>query len=1206
MSFGNGGGGTLTLPSPTHPNHIDVQAAVRSLRRSLSRSPSKFQLARTSSQSSDHSMTSTYSPNSPSPASPSLRRMASQQFGAFSSQNNAPTTQSVLAQSSLATPFRPSVKLSLRSAKSSAKLNSCNSSASKSSVTRHRTSPKSPTKRALNVASPCAGNSTPSPSDSPPSGQENSIFRPRSPAPRRSFEKAKSRHSMHLDMSGASLQAIARINDSNVSSTNASPLKRSDATIDLDQANFGSGSPKAKRRSYGPSSFGSEFNFEDHGPISPSFDIHDEASREYDWTGSGNNKTITEPFASPVAASLPRRHTSLRQSTLQQRQEKKKTSWGRRSGAQHLSQMSNEAASPARTRPRVASDHFMPLSRDSPFSSQGPLPNASAHAMSQQAAQPHPLSRTMTASSSNSSIPDESPTHFPIISERPRAQMNWSKSLPIGALRPTPDDDAQVVGSVSTPDYKHAKPFMGAFASTGLVSKMRNPELEPLVARGAPVPDTPCKGRVSPFHTFPPLLASNMKSRGRNARGSLGSLGGPSTPFNLGDGQPAAPNTFGSPSGRPNLFTGFGRRHARSNSILSLYSDDGRSPVDINGDTPMMATDDAPPTPTRPTSFLSQTSSGLDLMVNDSPTANRHIAAPVSAIGKSAWRDDSAASCKFSTSDGPCEDRNVEDVVSTEGASDSASPIARGPMLPITLSLSSFRRNRAKRGDHSTPTPLITRTVSSIEIPSTLKRNEFAKHETITASPLERLDFAESTTPRTPQDIDAAPDASRLSISNPTAGSLFPFPTSSRKSLFPPATPTTRSNNTSLFGDRRAITPTNGNTAAQIDASLSSRFANIEFIGKGEFSEVFKVSEREKPAATPTLGLFSTPTHRSSPSPPLDKVFAVKKLKLPLKGSADRAMRLREVAALEAMRGCEHVLQLTSSWEELNNLYIQTEYCEEGSLDVFLAQVGVKGKLDDFRIWKVMLELSQGLQHIHNAGFVHLDLKPSNILIDFEGTLKIGDFGMAAALPVIKGPDFEGDREYLAYEVLRGEIDKPADIFSLGLIMLEVAANVKLPDNGATWQALRFGDFSEIPVLTKEDETIARDATGLPIEEINSAMTPDETTENKQLQLRRAMTPRSVARQSGNLFGLGRKNELSQPPTFMQDASDSNSLDNVIKWMLHPEPTQRPTVLQLLELHALQWVASRQRAGATVFEGNWGPADETLEPMSLDTEMTDV
>ena len=58
--------------------------------------------------------------------------------------------------------------------------------------------------------------------------------------------------------------------------------------------------------------------------------------------------------------------------------------------------------------------------------------------------------------------------------------------------------------------------------------------------------------------------------------------------------------------------------------------------------------------------------------------------------------------------------------------------------------------------------------------------------------------------------------------------------------------------------------------------------------------------------------------------------------------------------------------------------------------------------------------------------------------------------------------------------------------------------------------------------------------------------------------------------------------------------------------MLASEPMNRPTVSDLLGLEAIHWITSRQRAAATVFEGNWGPADEVLEPQSFDTEMTDV
>jgi len=252
------------------------------------------------------------------------------------------------------------------------------------------------------------------------------------------------------------------------------------------------------------------------------------------------------------------------------------------------------------------------------------------------------------------------------------------------------------------------------------------------------------------------------------------------------------------------------------------------------------------------------------------------------------------------------------------------------------------------------------------------------------------------------------------------------------------------------------------------------------------------------------------------------------------------------------------------------------------------------------------------LKHIHAAGLVHRDLKPSNVLVSFDGTLKIGDFGLATAVHESSDEslDLDGDREYLAPEALRSEIDMPIDIFSLGLIMLEIAANVKLPENGATWTALREDDFSEIPVLTQVGHAVQRDAEGMPLEDTDRSLgmldNGDLTKAN-----RRSYILRSGVVQSGDIFGLrrsgsSRKTELQQPPPFMTDPKHASSLDTVVKRMLAAVPELRFTVTDLLELEALNWVARRQRAGATVFEGNWGPGDDVVEPTSLDTEMTDV
>lgn len=61
---------------------------------------------------------------------------------------------------------------------------------------------------------------------------------------------------------------------------------------------------------------------------------------------------------------------------------------------------------------------------------------------------------------------------------------------------------------------------------------------------------------------------------------------------------------------------------------------------------------------------------------------------------------------------------------------------------------------------------------------------------------------------------------------------------------------------------------------------------------------------------------------------------------------------------MKALRPHEHILELIDSWEEYDHLFIQTELCENGSLDVFLRDYGNIERLDEFRVWKILIELT--------------------------------------------------------------------------------------------------------------------------------------------------------------------------------------------------------------------------------------------------------
>lgn len=94
---------------------------------------------------------------------------------------------------------------------------------------------------------------------------------------------------------------------------------------------------------------------------------------------------------------------------------------------------------------------------------------------------------------------------------------------------------------------------------------------------------------------------------------------------------------------------------------------------------------------------------------------------------------------------------------------------------------------------------------------------------------------------------------------------------------------------------------------------------------------------------------------------------------------------------------------------------------------------------------KLMYSAAKGLQVMHNAGFVHADIKPNNIMIDNDGKVKIIDFGQSCANGTVK-ERIQGTPDYIAPEqVKRRPITPKTDLFNLGATMYWLLTGKHVP-----------------------------------------------------------------------------------------------------------------------------------------------------------------
>ncbi|KAE8892780.1 hypothetical protein PF005_g3818 [Phytophthora fragariae] len=203
------------------------------------------------------------------------------------------------------------------------------------------------------------------------------------------------------------------------------------------------------------------------------------------------------------------------------------------------------------------------------------------------------------------------------------------------------------------------------------------------------------------------------------------------------------------------------------------------------------------------------------------------------------------------------------------------------------------------------------------------------------------------------------------------------------------------------------------------------------------------------------------------------ELFAIKKSKLELRNDRERDIMAQEIVVLEKLTASqhnfEHIVRYYQAWQENGFFYLQMELCEGGTLQDFMRMRNREEDLPEKYVWVIMRDVTSGLKVLHDHDIVHLDVKPDNIFITEDGRLKIGDFGMAGKVVTSSGTssqigDLEGDAKYMAKELLSSADRLPsADIFCLGIMMLEIVTGVTLPEAGKEWHDIREGILPPFP-----------------------------------------------------------------------------------------------------------------------------------------------
>ena len=194
-------------------------------------------------------------------------------------------------------------------------------------------------------------------------------------------------------------------------------------------------------------------------------------------------------------------------------------------------------------------------------------------------------------------------------------------------------------------------------------------------------------------------------------------------------------------------------------------------------------------------------------------------------------------------------------------------------------------------------------------------------------------------------------------------------------------------------------------------------------------------------------------------------IVAIKVVRDELEDIDEHERHFRHEAEALAKMSHRNVRRILAVGQWNGSLYMVTEYIDGKTLKDIIAQ---NGPLPPKKAVDYALQIAAGIEHAHMKNIIHRDIKPQNILVSNDGTVKIVDFGIARVLSpqttrTMGGKDVVGSVHYISPEQARGShVDSRTDIYSFGVLLYEMFTG-RVPFEGDEAVSIAMKHVNQMP-----------------------------------------------------------------------------------------------------------------------------------------------